>query len=76
MSLARTIQKGGTLSPAMNKKFNDYRQLNAGGFFGDVWSGIKKGASWAGTKVMENLPAIIENAPKAIALVKGLMNKG
>lgn len=76
MSLARTIQKGGALSPAMNKKFNDYRQLNAGGFFGDVWSGIKKGASWAGTQVMNNLPAIIENAPKAIALVKGLMNKG
>ncbi|NCX04297.1 MAG: hypothetical protein EBW68_00765 [Actinobacteria bacterium] len=73
MSLARTIQKGGTLSPAMNKKFNDYRQLNAGGFFGDAWNSIKRGASWAGNKIMDNLPAIIEHAPKAIELVKGLM---
>jgi len=66
VSLARTVEKGGALTPKMAKVFDDYKHLNAGGFFDDAWKGLKK----VGSKVMENLPAIIENAPKVIETAK------
>lgn len=66
ISLARTAEKGGALTPKMAKMFNDYKHLNGGGFFDTVWAGLKS----AGSKILDNLPAIIENIPKVIDTAK------